>query len=75
MSARAYRSAVAKLRTATQAPGMVPLTRDECAALLTALHDLSDAAGRPPRFDVETDPPGIMPLAAVDGAEMAPEGE
>ena len=75
MKRTAYQTAVAKLHTASNAPGMVPLTRDECVALLDALRDLTEAAGRPPRGAVETDPPGVMPLAAVETACDAVEVE
>lgn len=50
------------------------LTRDECAAVLYALRQLTEAGRRPPRFPVETDPPGMMPAGAMDGADAAREG-
>lgn len=49
------------------------LTRDECAAVLYALRQLTEAGRKPPRFPVETDPHGIMPADAC--ADAAREGE
>ena len=71
MSARRYRQAVAKMAQAARSPVGTMLTHDECAAVLAALRELTNSGRKPPRFAVETDPPGVFP---VDGA-MAPEGE
>lgn len=61
MTARAYRSAVVKMTHGERhsAIGGALLNRDECAAVLYALRQLTDAGRKPPRFPVETDAPGV----------------
>lgn len=66
MRRTAYQSAVRVLEHGARNGLTVGLDQADCAALLDALRDLTEDAGRPPRGAVETDPPGVMPLAAVE---------
>lgn len=73
MKRTAYQNAVRVLEHGARNGLTVGLDATDCAALLAALRDLTEAAGRPPRGAVETNPPGLMPVQAM-GAEVAPDG-